>query len=66
MSETAAAPKRSSSGNKGIAKAAKERRRQEAEERHAAYAKKPLKEKLKFCGARERARLEKQQAEGAK
>lgn len=63
---TEQAPKAGRSGvrNKGIKKAAKERRRKEAEERAAAYAKKPLAEKLKFAGAREKARLMKQQ-EGA-
>lgn len=53
------APKRSGVRNKGIRKAAKDRRRKEAEERAALYAKKPLEEKLKFAGARERARLQK-------
>jgi hypothetical protein len=44
--------------NKGIAKAAKERRREEAEVRNTAYQARPIKERMKTAGAKERAKLE--------
>lgn len=55
MSDTPTLPR--GNRNKGIARAAKERRRTEAEARAAAYAKIPLEQKLKTAGAREKARL---------
>lgn len=42
---------------KGIAKVMKDYKRQQAQERQEAYAKKPLEEKLKHAGKKERAKL---------
>lgn len=54
---------------KGYLAADRERKRREAEERNAAYAKKPLVEKLKTAGAKEKrkllAKVEKQVVDGA-